>query len=452
MKAGHLLNRRGFLKALGSGAAAMAVPGWLEAAGAGAGRGQKNPNIVVVFTDDQGYGDLGCFGSRTISTPRIDAMARQGLKLTSFYAQPVCGPSRSALLSGCYPPRVAADKRGWGLAGKAVTVAEVLKDAGYATACIGKWDVSNRRDKPGMMPNDQGFDYYFGTLGANDGGGFSLVRNRERLEKTRDMAKLTGLYTDEAIKFIKANKAQPFFVYLAHTMAHVVIDASEKFKGTSKGDLYGDVIEEIDSNTGRVLDAIEQLGLAKDTIVLFTTDNGPWCQSEDKYRKSHGGHLATGSTGPLRGSKATCWEGGVRVPAIAWGPGRIPAGRVSNAIMGTIDLLPTFAAMCGGKLPGYDIDGVDQSALLTGQADKSARDRWFYFHNGALTAVRKDQWKLFVRSKELYNLETDLGEKNNAAAENPEKVAELQKLTDWAKSNLQPIPEVVGAAKSKKGA
>ena len=451
MHARHLLNRRGFLKGLGLGAAAMAMPAWLRAAGAegSTGRSQKKPNIVVVFTDDQGYGDLGCFGSKAIGTPRIDAMAKQGLKLTSFYAQPVCGPSRSALLSGCYPPRVATDGKGWGLAGKTVTVAEVLKDAGYATACIGKWDVSNRRDKPGMMPNDQGFDYYFGTWGANDGGGVSLVRNRDRVEKTRDMAKLTGLYTDEAIKFINQHKDGPFFLYLAHTMAHVIIDASSQFKGKSQGDLYGDVIEEIDWNTGRVIDTIEQLGLAKDTIVLFTTDNGPWCNQEDKYRRKHGGHLATGSTGPLRGSKGTCWEGGVRVPCVAWGPGRIPPGRVNDGIVGTIDLLPTFAALGGGKLPGYGIDGVDQSALLTGKADESARDRWFYFHSGALTAVRKNEWKLFVRSKELYNLEKDLGEQKNAAEENPGKVEELLKLTDWAKSDLRPIQAVVGAPKSK---
>jgi arylsulfatase len=301
------------------------------------------------------------------------------------------------------------------------------------------------------MPNDQGFDYYFGTWGATDSGTVKLMRNADEVEKTSDMAKLAGLYTDEAIKFIKGHKEGPFFVYLAHSMPHIMIDASKQFKGKSPGDLYGDVIEEIDWNTGRLVDTLEEFGLTKDTLVMFASDNGPWCNVEESARKSHGGHQATGSAGPLRGSKASCWEGGVRVPCIFWGPGRIPAGRVNNGIVGTIDLLPTFAALGGGKLPAYGVDGVDQTALLTGQADKSACDRWFYFLNARLAAVRKDQWKLFVKTKELYNLEKDLGERNDAAKENPDKVEELLKLADWAKTNLQRMEAVVGAPKDKRG-
>jgi arylsulfatase len=413
----------------------------------------------VIFTDDQGYGDLGCFGSKTIRTPRIDALAKEGLKLTSFYAQPVCGPSRTALLTGCYPRRVAADGRGWQLKGKAVTVAEVLKEAGYTTCCIGKWDVSGRRNRRGMMPNDQGFDHYFGTWGANDSGRVRLVRNRKLLESTKDMASLTGRYTDEAIEFLRGQKDGPFFLYLAHTMAHVVIDASERFKGTSKGDLYGDVIEEIDWNVGRVIDALKDLGLAENTIVVFTSDNGPWCQREAHYRKTHGGHLATGSPGPLRGHKASNWEGGVRVPCVVWGPGHVPGGRESAGIAGTIDFLPTFATLAGGQLPPYEIDGVDQSALFTTPTTESARDRHFYYRSGKLQAVRQGRWKLFLgrnRKKgkafaemppdnpqlRLYDLENDIGEKSNVAKERPDTVRELLKLADWAAEHVQPIKEL----------
>jgi len=448
-----IMQRRDFLRDAG-----LAVVGtclgrrWA----AGAAAEQKKPNFVIVFTDDQGYGDLGCFGSPNIKTPRIDALAKAGLKLTSFYAQPVCGPSRTALLTGCYPPRVAADGRGWRLKGEAVTVAELLQAAGYATACIGKWDVSGRADRPGMMPNDQGFDSYFGTWGANDGGGVRLVRNRKPLRSTRDMASLTKLYTDEAIAFIKQHKDEPFFLYLAHTMAHVVIDASKRFKGKSKGDLYGDVIEEIDWSVGRVIDALQELGLDKNTIVVFTSDNGPWCNREAHYRKTHGGHLATGSPGPLRGHKGSNWEGGVRVPCVVWGPGHIPGGRESGAMAATIDLLPTFASLGGAGIPKYEIDGVDQSALLTGASAKAARDKHWYYHNGRLGAVRQGRWKLFVGQPKkgaktfsalppsdprlkLYDLEADLGETKDVARQNPDVVRSLLKLADWAIANIRPM-------------
>jgi len=445
------MDRRTFCKSVGLSAAAFFVKPWMAAAAE-----RKKPNFVVLFTDDQGYGDLGCFGSKTIRTPRIDALAKEGLKLTSFYAQPVCGPSRTALLTGCYPPRVAADGRGWQLRGEAVTVAEVLKGAGYTTGCIGKWDVSGRRDRPGMMPQDQGFDYYFGTWGANDSGRVRLVRNRKPLEQTNDMASLTGRYTEEAVQFLRQHKEGPFFLYLAHTMAHVVVDASKEFKGKSKGDLYGDVIEEIDWSVGRVIDTLKELGLEKNTIVLFTSDNGPWCNREAHYRKRHGGHLATGSPGPLRGHKGSNWEGGVRVPCVVWGPGHVPGGRQSAAMAATIDLLPTFAKLGGGRLPKYEIDGLDQSALLTGTATASAREKHFYYHNGKLGAVRQGRWKLLVGKApkkgkrfsdvpadsgglQLYDLESDLGEKNDVAKERPETVRELLKLADWAVANIRPV-------------
>ncbi len=445
------MNRRDFCKTAGlAAAAAWTGKSWAAEAA------PKRPNFVVVFTDDQGYGDLGCFGSKTIRTPRIDALAQEGLRLTSFYAQPVCGPSRSALLTGCYPPRVAADGRGWRLRGEAVTVAEVLKGAGYATGCIGKWDVSGRRNQAGMMPNDQGFDDYFGTWGANDGGRVRLVRNRKPLESTKDMASLTGRYTQEAIQFITQHKDEPFFLYLAHTMAHVVIDASERFKGKSQGDLYGDVIEEIDWSVGSIVDALKKLGLEKNTVVVFTSDNGPWCNREAHYRKTHGGHLATGSPGPLRGHKGSNWEGGVRVPCVVWGPGYIPGGRESAGIAATIDLLPTFAKLAGGRPPTYEIDGLDQSALLTGASTKSARDKHWYYGNGKLAAVRQGRWKLFVAGAakkgqafsdvspdadrlKLYDLEADVGEKKDLAKAHPDVVRSLLKLAEWAVEHIRPL-------------
>lgn len=305
------------------------------------------------------------------------------------------------------------------------------------------------------MPNDQGFDYYFGTWGANDRGRVRLVRNRQPLETTKDMASLTGRYTDEAIAFLRKHQDGPFFLYVAHTMAHVVIDASERFKGKSKGDLYGDVIEEIDWNVGRLIDTLKQLGLERNTIVVFTSDNGPWCQREAHYRKTHGGHLATGSPGPLRGHKGSNWEGGVRVPCVVWGPGRVPGGRESAGIAATIDLLPTFASLAGGPLPEYQIDGIDQSALFTKATTRSARDRHFYYRGGKLQAVRRERWKLFVRQRKkgrafsdlppdspqlrLYDLENDIGETTNVAEEHPDAVRDLLKLADWAVKHVRPV-------------
>ncbi|HET6442625.1 MAG TPA: sulfatase [Phycisphaerae bacterium] len=421
--------RRRFLGTIGLGAAACAVrPAWLAAAPAPA----KKPNFLLVFTDDQGYGDLSCYGSKTIHTPRLDQMAREGLKLTSFYVQPVCGPSRAALMTGCYPSRVIPARaiREWSLAGSEITMAEVLKSAGYATGCIGKWDLSGRKFVEGRLPTDQGFDYYFGTLGATDSGHVAFYRNKERAGETDDMGSLTGRYTDEAIAFIRQHKDEPFLLYLPHSMPHVKIGASEQFRGKSKGGLYGDVIEELDWNTGRLLDAIQELGLAENTIVLFTSDNGPWLTK---------GKMG-GSAGPLRDGKTTAWEGGFRVPCILWGPGRVPAGRESNELVASIDLMPTFARMAGAQAPtDRVIDGCDQGALLTGASDKSARDTFLYYTENLLRAVRKGRWKLFVNKgasknapaqdkSELYDLEADLGETTNVAAAHPDVVRQLSEL------------------------
>lgn len=401
---------------------------------------KDKPNFVVIFTDDQGYGDLSCYGSKTIRSPRLDKLAEEGTRFTDFYAQPVCGPSRSALLTGRYPVR----SGGWSMQESEITIAELLKTVGYTTGCIGKWDVSNRRDIKGRVPNDQGFDYYWGTLGANDNGTVKLYDNRRAIGVDRDMASLTKRYTDKGIEFLEANKDKPFLLYLAHTMAHSVVDATERFKGKSKGGLYDDVIEELDYHTGRLLDAIDDLGLRENTFVIFTTDNGPWNNMQENLRKKHKGAVAWGSSGPLREGKGSTWEGGVRVPCIVRRPGYVPAGRVSDAIFSTVDFMPTFANLAGYEVPqDRIIDGVDQTDLLSGKNPQGARNRHYYFCRNELHGVRKGRWKLLLANRknyygyvkdrgssemELYDLESDIGEKRNVAAQHPEVVAELLEL------------------------
>lgn len=401
---------------------------------------QRPPNFVIIFTDDQGYGDLGCYGSKTIRSPRLDQLAKQGTRFTSCYVQVVCGPSRSALLTGRYPVR----SHGWSMPASEITIAERLRTVGYTTGCIGKWDVSNRRALLKRMPNAQGFDYYWGTLGANDGGGVKFHHNNDAAGKTRDMASLTRIYTDKGIAFMKANQHKPFLLYLAHTMVHSVIDASPAFRGKSKGGLYADTIEELDHEVGRLLDTIDELGLRENTIVMFLSDNGPWNNMQKILRRKHQGAIAWGSSGPLREGKGSTYEGGLRVPCIVRWPGHVPAGRVSDAIFASIDLMPTFARLAGYEVPqDRIIDGVDQTELLLGKSETGARDNYFYFSRGEMHAVRKGKWKLrlpnlknhygYVNDKgsgniELYDLEADLGERKNLAEQHPEVVAELRAL------------------------
>ena len=398
------------------------------------------PNIVIVFTDDQGFGDLGSYGSETIRTPRIDRLAREGTRFTSFYAQVVCGPSRSALLTGRYPVR----SGGWSMPASEITMGELFRKAGYTTGCIGKWDVSNRAAIPERMPNAQGFDYYWGTLGANDSARVVFHENNKEVGRSQDMASLTRIYTDKSIGFIEANKDKPFFLYLAHTMVHSVIDASGEFKGKSKGGLYGDTVEELDYHTGRLLDALDELGLRHDTIVIFTTDNGPWNNFQEVLRKKHNGAIAWGSSGPLREGKGSTYEGGLRVPCIVRWPDHVPAGRVSDAIFSTLDFMPTFATLAGYAAPtDRIIDGTDQSELLLGKSETGARDEFFYFCQSELHGVRRGKWKLllpdlqkfygYVDDKgsgesELYDLNADRGETKNLAEQHPEIVAEMVAL------------------------
>lgn len=397
------------------------------------------PNILIIFTDDQGYADLACYGNEKNKTPRLDRLASEGTRFTSFYSQAVCGPSRSALLTGRYPIR----SKGWGMPATEITFAELMRESGYQTACIGKWDVSNRKPIIDRMPNAQGFGYYFGTLGANDGGGVGFHENNERAGSTRDMGSLTNRYTDKAIEYLKErrDRDKPFVLYLAHTMMHTIINASESFRGKSAGGLYGDVVEEFDYETGRLLDALDELGLSQNTLVIYTSDNGPWNQPKytDKKKGHPAGSVFWGDAGPLRNGKGSCYEGGYRLPCIVRWPGKVPPGRVSDAIFATIDFMPTFARLGGFELPDdRRMDGIDQTELLFGLRE-TGREH-FYFNEAG---VRQGKWKYLKRDahfhsfaiederkkvEELYDLETDIGERTNLAAKFPEMVSELRTL------------------------
>ncbi len=406
----------------------------------------ERPNIVIIFTDDQGYGDLACYGNKKNKTPRLDQLAKEGTLFTSFYTQTVCGPSRSALLTGRQPIR----SKGWGMPAEEITFAELIRKVGYQTACIGKWDVSNRKAIIPRMPNAQGFDYFYGALGANDNGTVHFHENNEAAGSTKDMGGLTTLYTDKAIDFLKSkrDKEKPFVLYLAHTMMHTIIDASERFRGKSKGGLYGDVVEEFDYETGRLLDVLDELKLRENTLVIYTSDNGPW--NQDRYTKRKKGHpvgsIFWGEAGPLRNGKGSPYEGGYRLPCIVRWPGKVPAERTSDAIFATIDFLPTFANLCGFEVPkDRRIDGIDQTKLLLGKTKSGRED--FYFNKAG---YRLGKWKYLkpnahfhgyaveeTRKKvdELYDLEADLGERNNLAEKHPEIVAKLKARMEAAEKD-----------------
>ncbi len=442
---------------------------------------RARPNFIIVFADDQGYGDLGVFGATDFKTPRIDQMAREGMRFTDFYAQTVCGPSRTALLTGSYPIRVGEygnEKRSFPYVHeKEILLPKVLQEAGYATGMIGKVDITQRRRgfKPELNPVRRGFDSWFGVVGANDSGQVHWVhRDEEKIEETAGVDDLTRRYTDEALEFIRKNKDGPFFLYIAHTMAHVVLGATEEFEGRSERGLYGDVIEELDASTGEILDLLRELGLEQDTIVVYTSDNGPWSNhSLPRFADDIEEHA--GSAGPLRGAKGTTWEGGIRVPCVMWGPGRIPAGGVSGEIATTMDLLPTFIAMAGAETPaGLTLDGRDLSALMLGEPGaKSPHEAFYYYRETHLDAVRSGAWKLVfprpgraesdwllsrngaflgevllpVTELSLYNLEADIGERNNVAAENPEVVELLTGLADEAREELGDYDRIGGGVR-----
>ena len=427
----------------------------------------SKPNFIILLTDDHGYQDLGCYGSPNIKTPRIDAMASQGIRFTNFYAQPVCGPSRKSIMTGCYPLRTATSSLKErktphpGLASSEITVAEILKAEGYATAAYGKWDMDGRTKfkSKKLLPIHQGFDYYFG---APDDGTKKFLENDKRI-KVLSPALRTQRYTDKAIAFIKENKNKPFFAYVSYHMPHVKLAASKKFKGKSAGGLYGDVIEELDHNVGRVLDTLKKEGLDKNTYVIFASDNGPWYLGNDpRHVKIYGGKQQAddqgGSALPLRGDKTTNWDGAFRVPCIMWAPSRIPAGQISEEIATTLDILPTFTELAGGASPtDRVIDGHDISDLIHGVKDAASPTKAFYFYvRETLRGVRVGKWKLHVPHKPdkfwerfyrdgdyfeitepvLYDLENDVAETTNVAADHPEVVASLMKQIEFARTDI----------------
>jgi|TARA_B100001093_G_scaffold431995_1_gene428274 arylsulfatase len=419
----------------------------------------KKTNFIIFFTDDQGYNDVGCFGSPDIKTPNLDNMARGGMKFTNFYAQPLCGPSRAALLTGSYPIRIAEPKNTKDfhtkLHPKEVTIAELLKNEGYQTACIGKWHAG---EEPEQMPLEQGFDYYYGTPKYNGNSKLieespyrsPILRNKDTLmviNTVEEMGLLTNNYTKEATDFIKKNKKNPFFLYLAHNMPHVPIGASEKFRAKSEGGFYGDVIEELDWSMGEVLKTLKEEGLEENTLVIFVSDNGPWI--EEKI----GDHA--GSAYPLKGSKAQTWEGGVRVPCIMQWKGQIKEGVTNTELLTTMDFFPTFLEFSGAKISQkLTIDGKSFSDVLL-KNKKSKHDFFYYYAYTHLQAVRDKDWKLVVpRSKnpdymkwrgrkinavkevQLFNMKNDKEEQYNLAEQNPEKVKELMLLIEEGREEL----------------
>ena len=443
---------------------------------------KSQPNFIVIFTDDLGYQDLGCFGSPNIRTPHIDAMAEEGMRFTNFYAQTVCGPSRSSLMTGCYPLRVARknDKKEHhpNMANEEITIAELLKDAGYTTGCFGKWDLAGHDQEKYdtlSLPTRQGFDYFYGTPSSNDTY-VNLLRNEEVIERKADLNTLTKKYTEEVIGFIRKNQDKPFFVYLPHTMPHTRLGASKAFKGKSERGLYGDVIEEIDWSTGQILACIKELRLEKNTYVLFTSDNGPWWLGSHPWlsRNKDKGGWHGGTATPLRGNKCTTWEGGLRVPGVLWGPERVKANSTSDQITATIDILPTLAKLAGAKVPDDRIiDGKDISALfLSPEANFYPERPYYYYSHDRLQAVRKGPWKLhlpytgtypkfwelFIKPEDrvnfnspaLYNLSKDVGEQNDVASQYPEVVNELLELVEVARNDIGDYNKIGKGARSFK--
>jgi len=425
------------------------------------------PNFIIIFADDLGYNDLGCFGSAKIKTPNLDRLAKEGRKFTNFMVpSPVCSPSRAALLTGCYPKRVGLHKHvlfptsDYGLNPSEYTIADHFKSLGYATACIGKWHLGHH---PETLPRRHGFDSYFGIPYSNDMNhpdnkgkaqpasddswrnqaeyvkkwNTPLIGNEQIIELPVDQRTITRRYTDKAIEFVTANKAKPFFLYLPNTIPTIPLFVPEDAYDPDPANAYQCVLEHIDAEVGRLVNAVRTLGLAENTWIIFTSDNGPWIKFAN-----HGG-----SALPLRDGKGTTFEGGQRVPCIMWAPGRIPAGTRSDALISTIDLLPSFAKLADSKLPesGSRIDGLDVSPAITGDAP-SARDEFIYYAaQGGLDGIRKGDWKLLLRKPRplLFNLKEDISEKNDLASENPEKVevlsARMKELDAEITANARPV-------------
>jgi len=448
-------------------AGAVAALSTLAAREASCAEKPAAPNVVIVYADDLGYGDLGCYGGKLAPTPNLDRMATEGVRFTSFYvAQAVCSASRTALLTGCYPNRVGilgalGPASRHGIHADETTLAEVVKPKGYATAIFGKWHLGHH---PQFLPTRHGFDEYFGLPYSNDMWPFHptakfpplpLFENEKIVNENvaaADQPHLTTWYTERAVAFIERNKQRPFLLYVPHAMPHVPLFVSEKFRGKSPGGTYGDVLMEIDWSVGQILGAVRRCGLDDRTLVVFASDNGPWL--------SYGNHA--GSSGPLREGKGTSFEGGVRVPCIMRMPGRIPAGRTCDEPAATIDILPTVAELVGATLPPQrPIDGLSVWPLATGRPGaKCPHDAYYFYWDRELQAVRSGQWKLhFPHSyrtltgepgadgkpgpyrqakieRALYDLSNDLGEQRDVSAANPAVVARLEALAEKARAEL----------------
>ena len=444
--------------------------------------GSERPNFVIILADDLGYGDVGPFGSKVNRTPNLDRLAGQGMRLTSFYGAPVCTPSRAQLMSGCYPKRVSLPNVIFpacpiGLNTNEATLPRILKQQGYATFAIGKWHLG---DQTVFLPTRHGFDHYFGLPYSNDmgpadehallralnappaGGSvrfdppgdlgitrgnrppLPLVRDERVIERiwAQDQDQITARYAQEAVRFIRAHQGEPFFLYLAHTAVHVPLHPGPAFRGRAKNGPFSDWVEEVDWSVGQVIDTLRELRLDQRTLVLFTSDNGPWLTMGTN----------AGVAGPLRGGKGSTWEGGVREPTIAWWPGKIAAGSSNDAVMANFDFLPTLAKLAGATVPkDRKIDGADVWPLLSGQSGAPAHEAFFYFNGNRLEAVRSGPWKLAIRAQDgnstdaqkaasqalrLYNLDQDIGESANVAGQHPDVVQRLEKLVAAMEADL----------------
>lgn len=420
-----MLHRRSFLTtAAAFTAASVSVAG-------------RKPNVVLIYADDLGYGDLGCYGGR-IATPHLDRMAREGMRFTNFLsANPVCSPSRAALLTGRYPtragvPRVLFPRDREGMPDREQTIAQMLKPLGYKTMCVGKWHLGHL---PPYLPTARGFDEYYGIPYSNDMSPRLLLHATpgkvDTVEQEATLETLTPRYNEQAVRFIEANKDAPFFLYMPHTYPHIPLGASPRFKGKSPHGIYGDVIQELDWSVGEIMAALKKHKLDRDTLLMFSSDNGPWF---------------LGSPGHLRGRKGTTYEGGVREPFIARMPGRIPAGKVCPGVASTMDILPTVAKLCGAT-PANPVDGIDIWPLLSGERPEIEREALLYFDNLYVQCVRKGNYKLHVArynsavyspapasgrvnlplpAPELYDLSIDPDESYDIAPEHPEIVKDLQ--------------------------
>jgi arylsulfatase len=434
------------------------------------------PNVIIIFMDDMGYGDVGVNGALQYTTPRIDRMAAQGMRFSNFVvAQAVCSASRTGLLTGCYPNRVGIGGAlrptdSIGISSSETLIPELLKERGYKTGMVGKWHLGHHRP---FLPLQHGFDEYFGIPYSNDMWPFAygsgklnipahkskfpfppLIDGNEKVAEVTSMdgqALLTKKYTERAESFIRKHARSPFFLYVAHSMPHVPIAASEGFRGKSKQGVYGDVIMELDWSVGRILDVLKELKLEEETLVIVTSDNGPWM--------NFGNHA--GSTGGFREAKGTIFEGGHRVPMIAQWKGKIPAGTVCNELSSTLDLLPTIAAFTGARLPEQKIDGLNMEGLFTGKSEVGRQEFFYYYGRNELRAVRKGDWKLILPHRSqtyeenkpgqdgfsggtkqaavplsLYDLRRDPGERYDVKEYYPEIVTELQELAKKARMDL----------------